>query len=99
MVNGTRRCQQLCKESDVPFSSRSYMAEWPNLECVRLLSLCPFGDPAKPRVFGWLIIALTTRSKPTRLYGVQSSANPSELEGVQVTTKDPSSGLSKSLQR
>ena len=34
MVHGACPCQELCKESGAAFSSRTYVAEWPNLECV-----------------------------------------------------------------
>ena len=34
MVSRTRRCQQLCKESGAAIASHTYMAVWPNLECV-----------------------------------------------------------------
>ena len=56
MVSRTRQCLQLCKES-AAFSSRTYMAEWSNLECVSskvsLFFHCLVRYPTKPCVLGF----------------------------------------------
>ena len=63
MVPGTHPCQQLCK-GDSPFSSKTYMAERPNLECVyALVAFFPLSRSGSCQTTcTWLLImALSTR--------------------------------------
>ena len=92
-VSGALQCQQLCKAA---ISSHRYMAEWPNLECayaeVTLFPLSLSGS-CQTTCTWLLIIALTTRSKPTRLRC--TVARPPSEQGSKPPQKTHSVGLQR----
>ena len=93
-VSGTRRCQQLCKESGTAFSRQTYMTEWPNLEsvCAKVtFAPCLVLLPNHLYLASHKSTSYEVTTRTPQKYGIHAP-NPSEQTGVQTTTKDPQCG-------
>ena len=93
MVHGACPCRQLCEESGAAFSSRTYMVEWLNLECIYAqVVISPVSSSGSNQTTcTWLLMKVVLRDQNpgrTQKYALEFR-NPSELTGDKTSTMHP----------